>query len=625
MKKINYKSDFDFKMKLKDCEEKAVPFPDCDWDAVFWTSSKANAYKASCKGGVYANCRREEDGSMRFIFDNQRLGPGSLKWEPHFELPNGLYPDGVQDLYKPDPLDIELVSGAGDCGDTAEVEAMLPYIKGEPFTYEDFTSEQIADLKRPATEAAERADKAVRAAEKATQEAVASNKQLAGNVAEAAGAETERVEAETARVTAETQRQSAEDTRKANEVERVKAEGLRDSNEATRESQEAERQSAETDRINAEKARVSAEASRVAAETKRASDFTEAEAQRQSTFESAEAERAQAEATRVSNENIRIGNEQSRVNAEHTRASQETARQDAENARQSNEQSRVTAEGARVEAENARAIEFAGFAATIAAKQDKLITTEDLSLSEENELSLTDMAKKRLFNDIWDSAFGEYGKYDPANAPDAEHPYLGNGIWMSYEEAVNVYNASVTNLRLGLPRNEAYIRQYGLRTVLPFREAKMQLNWSQTFHSCSSLEAVSSFGYINASRAQNMFYNCQKLKKVLSYISLENCASTVDMFYHCYALEYVVFDTINCNISLADSPLWNFESVQKTIQRRASYQTKPITITVNPAVYAKLTGDTTNAAAAALTDEEAAAWQGLVTAAAAKNISFATV
>lgn len=232
---------------------------------------------------------------------------------------------------------------------------------------------------------------------------------------------------------------------------------------------------------------------------------------------------------------------------------------------------------------------------------------------------------RQVFNDMWDSAFGEYGKYDPANAPDAEHPYLGNGIWMSYEEAVKVYNASVTNLRLSLPRNEAYLRQSSLRTVLPFREVGMQLNWNQTFHSCSSLEAVSSFYNITPGSAQNMFYNCQKLKKVLSYISLLNCASTVDMFYHCYALEYVVLTTINCNISLADSPLWNFESVQKTVERRAAYQTKPITITVNPAVYAKLTGDTTNAAAAALTDEEAAAWQGLVTAAAAKNISFATV
>lgn len=623
MKKINYKSDFDFKMKLKDCEEKAVPFPDCDWDAVFWTSSKANAYKASCKGGVYANCRREEDGSMRFIFDNQRLGPGSLKWEPHFELPNGIYPSGIQDLFDKKSLDIELVTGAGDYPTTAEVEASLPLIKGEPFTYDDFTPEQIADLKRPATEAAERADKAVRAAEKATQEAVASNKQLAGNVAEAAGAETERVEAETARVTAETQRQSAEDTRKANEVERVKAEGLRDSNEATRESQEAERQSAETDRINAEKARVSAEASRVAAETKRASDFTEAEAQRQSTFESAEAERAQAEATRVSNENIRIGNEQSRVNAEHTRASQETARQDAENARQSNEQSRVTAEGARVEAENARAIEFAGFAATIAAKQDKLITTEDLSLSEENELSLTDMAKKRLFNDMWDAAFGEYGKYDPANAPDAEHPYLGNGIWMTYEEAVNVYNASSNTLNNGYSASNLYSRM-GLRTALPLRCQIDKTDWYQAFYSCRSLEVVAgNFIVYNGTR---MFCWCDKLKEIIGSINLSNSNMRVpDMFQMCKSLETVVIKDINGNISFSDSPLLKYESVKGFIDNRSSRYTSPITITVHPAVYAKLTGDTTNAAAAALTDEEAAAWQGLVTAAAAKNISFATV
>ena len=624
MKKINYKSDFDFKMKLKDCEEKAVPFPDCDWDAVFWTSSKANAYKASCKGGVYANCRREEDGSMRFIFDNQRLGPGSLKWEPHFELPNGLYPDGVQDLYKPAPLDIELVSGAGDCGDTAEVEAMLPYIKGEPFTYEDFTPEQIADLKRPATEAAERADKAVRAAEKATQEAVASNKQLAGNVAEAAGAETERVEAETARVTAETQRQSAEDTRKANEVERVKAEGLRDSNEATRESQEAERQSAETDRINAEKARVSAEASRVAAETKRASDFTEAEAQRQSTFESAEAERAQAEATRVSNENIRIGNEQSRVNAEHTRASQETARQDAENARQSNEQSRVTAEGARVEAENARAIEFAGFAATIAAKQDKLITTEDLSLSEENELSLTDMAKKRLFNDMWDAAFGEYGKYDPANAPDAGHPYLGNGIWMSYEEAVQVLEFAPV-CATAKNASALFADQKSVRTYPPiwggwggWRE-----NLCAWFFNNYKLEAVRFITAVT-NDLRNTFSDCYALRVIFGVLELSpDCKFTANTFLHCFRLEDLQLKGLSTSISFVHCSKLSLSSLTYIVDNR--YGTNAITVTVHRDVYAKLTGDTTNAAAAALTDEEAAAWQGLVTAAAAKNISFATV
>lgn len=53
--------------------------------------------------------------------------------------------------------------------------------------------------------------------------------------------------------------------------------------------------------------------------------------------------------------------------------------------------------------------------------------------------------------------------------------------------------------------------------------------------------------------------------------------------------------------------------------------TTPITITVHADVYAKLTGDTTNEAVAALTTEELAQWAEVLTNAAAKNISFATV
>ena len=57
MRLINHKSDFDFILRLKDCKdpEKTVPFPECDFDVRFWTSSKANAYTASCKGGVCVN------------------------------------------------------------------------------------------------------------------------------------------------------------------------------------------------------------------------------------------------------------------------------------------------------------------------------------------------------------------------------------------------------------------------------------------------------------------------------------------------------------------------------------------------------------------------------------------
>lgn len=127
MTRINYKSDFDFAMRLKDCTGKEIPFPECDWDAVFWTSSKANAYTASCKEGECVNCFIEETGGMHFVFDNHRLGIGTLKWEPHFELPNDIYPDGIQDRFSKEPLGVELVEGAGDCPTETEVELTVPY------------------------------------------------------------------------------------------------------------------------------------------------------------------------------------------------------------------------------------------------------------------------------------------------------------------------------------------------------------------------------------------------------------------------------------------------------------------------------------------------------------------
>lgn len=79
----------------------------------------------------------------------------------------------------------------------------------------------------------------------------------------------------------------------------------------------------------------------------------------------------------------------------------------------------------------------------------------------------------------------------------------------------------------------------------------------------------------------------------------------------------------NFGFNIADSPLLSLASFQYMVDNAKN--TAPITVTVHPDVYAKLTGDTTNAAAAALSADELAQWQALVSAAAAKNISFATV
>lgn len=157
MRKINYKSDFDFILPFPvcqatddgTCERKDLGWPDFDWEARLWSSSKANAYVASRKGDVLTNCFND-NGRIHIVCSNHRLGKGELNVEYHAELPNDIYPDNTQNLFAPYPLGIELVSGHGDCATNVEIEYMLPFIKGEKgdaFTFEDFTPEQLESLK----------------------------------------------------------------------------------------------------------------------------------------------------------------------------------------------------------------------------------------------------------------------------------------------------------------------------------------------------------------------------------------------------------------------------------------------------------------------------------------------
>ena len=74
-------------------------------------------------------------------------------------------------------------------------------------------------------------------------------------------------------------------------------------------------------------------------------------------------------------------------------------------------------------------------------------------------------------------------------------------------------------------------------------------------------------------------------------------------------------------MSFSDSAKLSAASISNGITNGAS----GVTIIFHPDVYAKLIGDTTNAAAAALSEEELAQWQALGNAAAEKGIAIATV
>lgn len=418
--RINYKSDFDFIMKFKDCEGKETTFPDCDWDAVFWTSNKANNYTASCHGGVYINCFKEDDGRIHFVFNNHALGAGVVKWEPHFMLPDTIFPDEVRDTYTPEPLGIELVSGKGDCPTTAEIELVAPFIKGDKMTYADLTEQDKADLIAPIKEDIDKA------------------------IAQGSG-------------------------------------------------------------------------------------------------------------------------------------------------------------------------------------QVALTTSDDLQISDSNVLSLTDKGKMRAFIDLWDSACYQYGGYKPDEAPDSAKPFLLNGFWFSYDEALEIYNVSVKDHRYNFDYGYTGCR---LKTVLPIVLYSHVWSGRYAFSGCQNFVRISFKGpnygndiFINPVAA--MFSDCNALEEVLSDCKITvsyKSSATTDVFKNCHKLREIRFSAVS-DFDIHWSPLLSLATVQSFVSVTLA---DPIVITVHEDVYAKLTGDTTNTAASALTTEELAQWQQVLTDGAANNISFAT-
>lgn len=190
-------------------------------------------------------------------------------------------------------------------------------------------------------------------------------------------AENDRAAAEQLRVAAESKRDAAELARISNENNRADAEGARSSAEAIRVANENTRLADEETRMQNEAARVTAESKRANAEAQRETAETDRRAaelvriENETARHTAEQDRMNAEANRVHAENLRKTAEDARIANEATRQTYEQARVTAETNRETAETNRTDAEAARVEAEAARAEEFAGFTATLAAKEDK--------------------------------------------------------------------------------------------------------------------------------------------------------------------------------------------------------------------------------------------------------------
>ncbi len=156
----NYKSDFVLREYFVDITGKAVPLPDdIDFTLRYWTQH-GSEYVASRQDGVYTNCTPEDGGTLLVFFKAHNLCEGRLHHELHLPLDNPAFADGVQNVFYPADLHILLWDKASST-DKPTSGVLADYTRGNAFTFDDFTPEQIELLQLPAEAAADRYDAAI--------------------------------------------------------------------------------------------------------------------------------------------------------------------------------------------------------------------------------------------------------------------------------------------------------------------------------------------------------------------------------------------------------------------------------------------------------------------------------
>lgn len=265
------------------------------------------------------------------------------------------------------------------------------------------------------------------------------------------------------------------------------------------------------------------------------------------------------------------------------------------------------------------------------AKQTKLENTTDVVIESETNttdgLYVTDSAKRAVFNDMFNLAAGSDGGYKPSEAPDPAKPYLLNTLWLSYEEAMKIYAINGADAGHQLPNiGRRYSPYYGAPLVDSVKTIFKVCGYTQNygmFFGAVKLEVI------NVDISGNLtwvFRGNSKLKTVLGIVDISEVTSGDNLIWSCALLEDVNLKGLRNNIRLRDCPKLSLSTMQYLVDNASTAITaaKPVVVTVHADVFAKLTGDTTNEAAAALTDDEKTAWAAVLTAATSKYISFAT-
>lgn len=270
--------------------------------------------------------------------------------------------------------------------------------------------------------------------------------------------------------------------------------------------------------------------------------------------------------------------------------------------------------------------------------------------SEKASIIAADKAKPvptQTFIDLWTRCYD--CQYDASK----EKAFTCNGVALTYQEAIDVYNAprisyprptglcSYTEIS-GMPKTMIFVNSAGCFSVQDLGRA---------FKGNSNLRVArlsADSDSIRASQLIDAFAGCSNLYEIKGIIGVNdiNNANSVNAFTNSPNLTKVLIKYLKVSIHFQWQKELSYDSLRYLVDNAAN--TSPITVTVHPTVYDRLTGDSlggdidpgpsiggdewgdeveddTGLSPLSTSTDTPSDWQQLVTDAAAKNITFATV
>lgn len=240
------------------------------------------------------------------------------------------------------------------------------------------------------------------------------------------------------------------------------------------------------------------------------------------------------------------------------------------------------------------------------------------------------ISKMELFDDMWRAAVGVWGDIDHDHYEDGVNkPYCLNKLWLTSEEAVEIYCAP----RISSTGAAGLFFRYPYKTNLP---PQGYGGAGGSYQPIYTLDCLLSFGtndipvlplevlnlflpfgmrISNPSHAiiniKGLVAKYSKLRKIIGDLWINNI-SNVPQFLIAPNLEEVSLCGLLYNCDLSECPKLNIQSFQTLVKNKYATHPGNPTVTVHPSVYSKLT------------DETNTEWHQVLLDAAEKNITFAT-